>query len=68
MLSRRGTKGKWKGKKKGARGKWELADYEMSGEVVSCSVEEGLRCLNEDQSDNMCEDYRVRFLCACGKI
>lgn len=64
---RQEAKTKSRPNKGGGGGQWKLADHRLSGEVVSCTANEGLRCLNEEQTDNMCEDYAIRFLCACGK-
>ena len=38
-------------------------DVSASGEVVRCQANLGLECLNASQSDQYCEDYRVRFAC-----
>ncbi|XP_078095332.1 uncharacterized protein LOC144510017 isoform X4 [Mustelus asterias] len=38
--------------------------------VTECSVSTGFACVNADQTDGSCEDYRIRFICPeifCGK-
>ncbi|XP_055515432.1 uncharacterized protein LOC129711657 [Leucoraja erinacea] len=35
-----------------------------SGDIVSsCSIISGFLCVNAEQSDGRCEDYRIRFIC-----
>ncbi|XP_069771676.1 mucin-5AC, partial [Narcine bancroftii] len=35
-----------------------------TGDVVSrCNVNSGFACVNAEQSDGKCEDYRIRFIC-----
>jgi len=34
-----------------------------TGEVLTCSAQDGLICRNSDQTDNYCQDYCVRYLC-----
>ncbi|XP_059494000.1 uncharacterized protein si:dkey-205h13.2 [Stegostoma tigrinum] len=31
--------------------------------IPQCSIESGFTCMNEDQDDGSCEDYRIRFNC-----
>lgn len=38
-------------------------DWTQSGEVYSCTPSGGGICVNANQSDGYCQDYRVRFLC-----
>ncbi|HEX5752225.1 MAG TPA: hypothetical protein VFZ09_38790 [Archangium sp.] len=38
------------------------APYTSTGEVYSCSLSGGV-CVNSQQPDGICQDYRVRFLC-----
>ena len=40
----------------------------IQGETVRCESRVGLVCINSDQSDRYCRDYRVRFLCPAGTI
>ncbi|KAK7483904.1 hypothetical protein BaRGS_00024788, partial [Batillaria attramentaria] len=35
------------------------------GEVVACSVDEGLVCNNDDNTPVPCSDYKVRYFCDC---
>lgn len=37
--------------------------HTQTGEVYSCSVTNGGTCVNANQPDGACLDYRVRFLC-----
>ncbi|XP_070397542.1 SCO-spondin-like [Dermacentor albipictus] len=40
------------------------ADYSKTGQVVSCDVERGLRCVDSDQTDGRtCLNYKVRVKC-----
>ena len=39
-----------------------------TGETVTCVPRVGLVCMNSDQSDGYCRDYRVRFLCPADTI
>lgn len=45
------------------RRKSDQVDHRMTGEVVTCTPSAGSICLNADQSDLMCDDYEVQFLC-----
>lgn len=48
---------------------WLNKDYRESTDLdVICSPQTGLVCLNYKQPDNLCEDYRIRVLCACGEF
>ncbi len=38
-------------------------DWRRTGEKYSCTPERGGVCLNRDQDDKKCENYRVRFRC-----
>jgi hypothetical protein len=38
-------------------------DYTLTGEVYSCMPTAGGVCVNSNQPDGACMDYRVRFLC-----
>ena len=38
-------------------------NWTQAGEVYSCSVTNGGSCVNANQPDGICLDYRVRFLC-----
>ncbi len=38
-------------------------DYAATGQVVTCDVSQGLICINAQQTDWTCLDYKVRFLC-----
>lgn len=62
-------KGGKKGAKKGKTGvEWVSKDYRESPDLdVICSPQTGLMCLNYMQPDSLCEDYRIRVLCACGE-
>ena len=42
-------------------------DYRTSGQVVQVDTSSGLLCLNEQQSNGRCLDYRVRFCCPSKK-
>ncbi|XP_039609077.1 mucin-2-like isoform X2 [Polypterus senegalus] len=48
----------------------ELPDVELSeiGQIVTCNLNEGLICKNNDQTGDvkLCYDYEVRFLCCEG--
>jgi hypothetical protein len=37
--------------------------WQSTGEKVLCQANKGANCLNADQADGWCEDYRVRFIC-----
>ncbi|CBY32632.1 unnamed protein product, partial [Oikopleura dioica] len=37
-----------------------------SGQMVTCDVNTGLTCFNDNQDIEMCLDYEVRFFCRCG--
>ncbi|KAK3611486.1 hypothetical protein CHS0354_039099 [Potamilus streckersoni] len=41
-----------------------IAHY-SSGEQVSCTVQDGLKCSNDDNAPMTCSDYRVRYFCEC---
>jgi hypothetical protein len=38
-------------------------DWSQTGEVYSCQVQPGGFCVNANQPDGFCLDYRVRYLC-----
>jgi Mucin-2 protein WxxW repeating region len=38
-------------------------DYSEIGEVVTCRKDVGAVCRNKDQSDEKCNDYKIRFYC-----
>ena len=38
-------------------------NWTLTGEVVTCTPDYGLQCVNAQQTDNYCENYEVRFLC-----
>ncbi|KAL3831915.1 hypothetical protein ACJMK2_023609 [Sinanodonta woodiana] len=40
-------------------------EHYSSGEQVSCTVQEGLKCSNDDNAPMTCSDYRVRYFCEC---
>ncbi|KAK7501349.1 hypothetical protein BaRGS_00007474, partial [Batillaria attramentaria] len=42
--------------------------YHSSGEIVTCSVDQGLVCNNADNSPIPCSDYQVRYLCECAGV
>jgi len=37
-----------------------------SGQMVTCDVNTGLTCFNDNQDIEMCLDYEIRFFCRCG--
>ncbi|XP_071959438.1 uncharacterized protein [Antedon mediterranea] len=37
--------------------------YTTTGETITCNTKFGLGCTNAKQSDNICSDYKVRFIC-----
>lgn len=37
-----------------------------SGEMVSCTINNGLECLNDNNYPVPCSDYQVRYYCDCG--
>jgi hypothetical protein len=39
------------------------ADWTTTGEVVRCTASEGMVCVNNQQSDGQCHDYKARFVC-----
>ncbi|XP_078600776.1 uncharacterized protein LOC144875877 isoform X3 [Branchiostoma floridae x Branchiostoma japonicum] len=41
----------------------------QTGQTVTCDASVGLTCLNADQAGpfHLCDDYEVRFFCACGE-
>ena len=41
-----------------------IPDY-SSGEIVSCSVNNGFECLNANNFPVPCSDYKVRYFCDC---
>jgi hypothetical protein len=41
----------------------DKVDFTQTGEKVTCNITDGGFCNNDDQSDKMCDDYEVRFLC-----
>ncbi|RZF42331.1 hypothetical protein LSTR_LSTR016166 [Laodelphax striatellus] len=44
----------------------EYHDIKDSPDVdVTCDKNLGLECVNDKQSSKMCQDYRIRILCAC---
>ncbi|XP_019625453.1 PREDICTED: mucin-5AC-like isoform X5 [Branchiostoma belcheri] len=42
---------------------------DLTGQTVTCDAAVGLTCLNADQTGpfHLCDDYEVRFFCACGE-
>lgn len=43
-------------------------DYTQTGQIVTCDLEQGLVCKNEQQSSYRCYNYEVRLKCwTCGK-
>ena len=38
------------------------------GQDVTCEPRSGLVCVNSQQGNGACADYRVRFLCPCGSV
>ncbi|KAK3611484.1 hypothetical protein CHS0354_039096 [Potamilus streckersoni] len=40
-------------------------EHYSSGEQVSCTVQAGLKCSNDDNAPMTCSDYRVRYFCEC---
>jgi hypothetical protein len=38
-------------------------DWTQTGEVYTCAPSQGGSCVNSQQPDGSCQDYRVRFLC-----
>ncbi|KAK6180690.1 hypothetical protein SNE40_008695 [Patella caerulea] len=42
-------------------------DFRTCGENVTVSPSYGFLCLNRDQDDYYCQDYKVRFCCPCDK-
>jgi hypothetical protein len=38
-------------------------DWTQTGEVYTCNTTIGGYCVNQDQRDGGCQNYRVRFLC-----
>ncbi|XP_064455887.1 hemocytin-like isoform X2 [Ornithodoros turicata] len=44
----------------------DLLDWTETGDAVTCSVEKGLTCFNQDQgSERQCHNYKVRVKCSC---
>ncbi|XP_054713671.1 uncharacterized protein LOC129223130 [Uloborus diversus] len=42
-------------------------DYkETNEEKLVCDLSTGFRCLNRNQPDGKCQDYKIRYFCACG--
>uniref|UniRef100_A0A2C9K961 F5/8 type C domain-containing protein n=1 Tax=Biomphalaria glabrata TaxID=6526 RepID=A0A2C9K961_BIOGL len=41
-----------------------LVDFEQLSEA-SCSVNDGLQCMNNPFSDTPCHDYKLRYMCDC---
>ncbi|XP_046389468.1 hemocytin isoform X2 [Ischnura elegans] len=61
------TKTAKKSSKKGAKTvfEYEMLDYKLANQHVTCDKDEGLICKNIDQDSGMCMDYAVRFFCSC---
>ena len=41
-----------------------IASY-STGEIIECSLERGLVCLNADNDPIPCSDYKIRYMCEC---
>ena len=40
-----------------------------TGEIMTCTLEGGLACLNDDNAPIKCSDYKIRYFCKCnGKL
>ena len=37
------------------------------GQKYSCDLDNGLKCINENQSNGLCLDYEIRYFCECGE-
>lgn len=37
-----------------------------TGEIISCTINNGLECLNDNNFPVPCSDYKVRYFCDCG--
>ena len=44
-----------------------IASY-STGEMMECSVERGLVCLNADNDPIPCSDYKIRYFCECASM
>ena len=38
---------------------------DSTGEIIQCTIEGGLVCLNDDNAPIPCSDYKVRYQCTC---
>lgn len=36
-----------------------------AGQIVSCTINNGFECLNNNNYPNTCKDYQVRYYCDC---
>ena len=43
-------------------------EYFSSGEIVTCTVDQGFSCNNDDNFPIPCSDYQIRYECTCGEF
>ena len=41
-----------------------IASY-STGDIMTCTIEGGLSCLNDDNAPMKCQDYKIRYFCKC---
>jgi hypothetical protein len=49
---------------------WDVdidAAHYSSGESMKCTPKDGVSCMNADNFPAPCSDYKIRYLCECGK-